>query len=183
MESGYGQWRNPIAWQTLKWIDNLHINITANLFTAKVSSYLSKINCTTYTLPQKHDTFSSDVYTRAVVLYGHSFTILWYSNRGTDERIGDSYLKSYFRILFFMTDQCKFSVIAMLNTRVCTHSYQGVGISNGLNMVQSLITILGGGKKKKRGEIHQVSSIVLRGDDVTCTAAYSITGLVTWKQV
>lgn len=78
-----------------------------------------------------------------------------------------------------MTDQCKFSVIAMLNTRVCTHSYQGVGISNGLNMVQSLITILGGGKKKKRGEIHQVSSIVLRGDDVTCTAAYSITGLVT----
>ena len=75
-----------------------------------------------------------------------------------------------------MTDQCKFSVIDMLNMRVCTHSYQGVGISNGLNMVQSQITILGGEKKKKKkGEIHRVSSnntIVLRGDDVTCTAAY-----------
>jgi len=32
------------------------------------------------------------------------------------------------------------------------HSHQAVGISNSLNMVQSLITILGGGRI---GEIHQ----------------------------
>lgn len=66
-----------------------------------------------------------------------------------DKRIEDSYLKSYFRILFFVTDQCKFSFIATLNMRVCMHSYQAVSISNSLNMVQSLITILEGKKKDR----------------------------------
>lgn len=43
------------ARQSLKWTDNLYANITINLFMAKVSSYLSKINWTTYILPQKPD--------------------------------------------------------------------------------------------------------------------------------
>lgn len=42
MEPNYSQLMNPIYRQSLKLIDDLHINITINKFMAKALSYLSK---------------------------------------------------------------------------------------------------------------------------------------------
>lgn len=89
-------------------------------------------------------------------------------------------MKIYFRILLFRADQCKFGTAATLNMRVCTYS----AFSNRYLQQLEYGTNPNShtGKQDRTYTVSSNHAQMLRGDDVTCMAAFLVFQLITLKQ-